>query len=187
MQPNMRHTSPTRHLKGEPGDDLRGSIWGTVCGTETQPILTSTKFFGPSTGHSETTFRSSVMKVVDVIVLQTSHIVLKIETPWLCRLTPKKYTVGSCQHHGLPVDVHLTSLHPRFLFFQGVFCQSGLELRSSEPITSGLVTGVQFPNAFSDPLHRGPNFFLFHFLKKQKGVLGVHTEVHWASKSKGQP
>ena len=90
----------------------------TLCHTETQRIDTTIKFVHPSTGHSETTFCSSFTKVPDLVVLQTSHIVLTIvcETLTLSIVT-EKYTVVSSQHI---VTVHLTSLHHSFLSFSKV-------------------------------------------------------------------
>ena len=66
---------------------------------------------GPSTGHSESTFCSSVTKVVEFILLQTSHSPLTItaETLWLS-ITGEKHTVASWQH--IVTLSCPTSLHP---------------------------------------------------------------------------
>ncbi len=67
--------------------------------TETQRIRTVTKFAGSSPGHSGSAFSSSVMKLANLILLQTSHSPLTINTETLgLSITGEKYTVVSSQH-----------------------------------------------------------------------------------------
>ena len=67
--------------------------------TERQRIRTATKFDGPSVGLSESIFCSSVTKVTEFILLQTSHSPLTITAETLClSITGEKHMVFSCQH-----------------------------------------------------------------------------------------
>ncbi len=67
--------------------------------TERQRIRTVTKFVGSSPGHSGSEFCSSVMKLADLILVQTSHSPLTIDTETLgLSITGEKYTVVSSQH-----------------------------------------------------------------------------------------
>jgi hypothetical protein len=69
--------------------------------TETQRIRTATKFAGPSGGHSERTIRSSVTKVVPLIVVQPSRIALTIGADTLCLSITTEKTTGSPRRHGV--------------------------------------------------------------------------------------
>ncbi len=74
-------------------------MWGCVHTTETQRIRTTTKFAGPSGGHSENAFCSSVTKVAELILPQTSHSPLTITGETLClSIDSEKYTVVFLQH-----------------------------------------------------------------------------------------
>jgi hypothetical protein len=67
--------------------------------TERQRIRTVTKFVSPSVGHSESVFCSSVTKVVELLLHQTSHSPLTITTETLrLSITDEKHTVASWQH-----------------------------------------------------------------------------------------
>ncbi len=73
--------------------------WGCMCHTERQRIRTATKFVGPSAGHSESSFCSSVTRVSDFILLQASHSPLTITVETLClSIAGEKCTVTSRQH-----------------------------------------------------------------------------------------
>ncbi len=74
-------------------------MWGCLRYTERRGIRMTTKFAGPSAGHSESTFCSSVTKVTTLMLLQTSHSPLTITVETLCpSITDQKHTVDSRQH-----------------------------------------------------------------------------------------
>jgi hypothetical protein len=83
--------------------DLRGYMWGCVRSTETQRIRTASKFLGPSAGHSESAFCSSVTKVAQFIFLQTSQIALTIDAETLSLSIIVEKTHGSPTEHGLVI------------------------------------------------------------------------------------
>jgi hypothetical protein len=96
-----------------------------MCRTERKRIRTVTKFAGSSPGHSGNTFCSSVMKLADLILLQTSHSPLTIDTETLgLSITGEKYTVASRQHMvtcscspSLPLCSVVRCFKPYVLFF----------------------------------------------------------------------
>ena len=97
-----------------------------MCLTERQRIRTTTMFTGPSAGHSESTFCSSVMKVAEFILLQTSHSPLTITAETLClSITGEKHTVASWQH--IVAISCPTSLHPCCVF--RCFERSSMQIR----------------------------------------------------------
>jgi hypothetical protein len=78
-----------------------------VYNTETQRIRTGNKFLGPSGGHSESVFCSSVRKVSELIFLQTLQMTLKIDSETL----PLSITVQDYAE-GVGDGVTLLSFHP---------------------------------------------------------------------------
>ncbi len=91
------------------GVELRGYMWGCIHHTESQRIRTVTKFVGPSAGHSESVFCSSVTKVAVFIWFQVSHSLLTTTTETLClSITGEKYTVGSRQHMVTSVKLEMS-------------------------------------------------------------------------------
>ncbi len=67
--------------------------------TERQRIRTVTKFAGSFPGHSGSAFCSSVMKISDLILIQTSHSPLTIDTETLgLSIIGEKHSVVSRQH-----------------------------------------------------------------------------------------
>ncbi len=75
-------------------------MWGCVHTTGTQRIRTTTKFAGPSGGHSENAFCSSVTKVAELIrSCSKHHSPLTITGETLClSIDSEKYTVAFLQH-----------------------------------------------------------------------------------------
>ncbi len=79
--------------------ELWGYMWGYIHLTERQRIRTVTKFTGPSAGHCERVFCSSVTRVSDFIFRVSLHNPLTITTETLyLSITGEKCTVASRQH-----------------------------------------------------------------------------------------
>ncbi len=74
-------------------------MWVCLRHTERRGIRTATKFAGPSPGHSESVFCSSVTKVTELMLLQTSHSPLTITVETLCpSIADEKHTVDCRQN-----------------------------------------------------------------------------------------
>ena len=78
------------------GAELRRYVWGCMRRKESPRIRTATNFAGPSAGHSESAFCSSVTKVAALMLLKTSHSPLTMTTEklWLS-IAGEKHTVPS--------------------------------------------------------------------------------------------
>jgi hypothetical protein len=91
--------------------------------TETQRIRAATKFVGPSGGHSESAFCSSVTKAAQLIFLQPQRIALTITTETLCLSITTEKTHGSpMTHMVLSAVFHRTFRNVRVLNFMDEFC-----------------------------------------------------------------
>jgi hypothetical protein len=128
-------------------------------------IRTTTKFGGSSPGHSESSFCSSVTKVTELILLQTSHSPLTITTETIClSITGDKDTVVSrhhmftCSFSPSPCCVFMMFRRLDDLFFcnnRYVIQQTGFFLDflpNVEVCQNQLKTGIQFLTGF----HFGP-------------------------------